>query len=139
MVRARRPPTRNEQEGIWRTQARLLDEAIAASPSDGLVICDPAPIMTAVYSLQYFGDDSLLTPALEEMTSAEKSARKLVVWCAPDIPWQADGIQRDGPHARERTHDLIGTHVVSELEGIAVTIASGDASERVTQVLPLLV
>ena len=43
-------PTQNEQEEILRTQQRLLDEAIAASPTDGVVICDPAPIMTAVYT-----------------------------------------------------------------------------------------
>ena len=138
VARCRRPPTRDEQEAIWRTQTRLLEEAIAASPTDGLVICDPAPIMTAVYSLQYFDDGSLLSPALEEMASAEKSSRKLVVWCAPDIPWQSDGIQRDGPEARERTHELIGTHVVPALERIPLTVASGDVRERVAQVFPHL-
>ncbi len=135
VARRGRPPTRDEQVGIWRTQTRLLGEAIAASSTDGLVICDPAPIMTAVYSLQYFDDDSLLAPALTGMALTENQTRDLVVWCAPDIPWQSDGIQRDGPEARERTHELIGTHVVPALERIPLTVASGDVRERVAQVL----
>ena len=72
---SQRLPAQNEQEEILRTQQRLLDDAIAASPTDGVVICDPAPIMTAVYSLQYFNDNSLVAPALARMGSAARARR----------------------------------------------------------------
>ena len=135
---SQRLPAQNEQEEILRTQQRLLDDAIAASPTDGVVICDPAPIMTAVYSLQYFNDDSLVASALARMGSPAKRSRTLVVWCSPDIPWQADGIQREGPQARARTHELIGTQVVPAIASLPVVVSLGTLADRVAQLLPRL-
>ena len=43
-----------------------------------------------------FGDPSLYAPALAELPTFG-----LVLVTALDIPWQADGLQRDGPHVRE--------------------------------------
>ncbi|MEC8503955.1 MAG: ATP-binding protein [Actinomycetota bacterium] len=138
VARSKRLPTQNEQEEILRTQQRLLDEAIAASPTDGVVICDPAPIMTAVYSLQYFNDDSLVASALALMGSAAERSRTLVVWCSPDIPWQADGIQREGPQTRARTHELIETQVVPAIASLPVVVSLGALADRVAQLLPRL-
>ena len=128
--RTGRTPRRDEQEGIWREQARLLDDALSDSPDQGLVICDPAPLMTAVYSLQYFGDDSLLERALAAITS-----RDVVVWCAPDIPWEPDGVQRDGPHARQRTHELITERVVPRIHHARLVQVTGDLDDRLAQTL----
>ena len=138
VARSQRLPTQNEQEEILRTQQGLLDDAIAASPANGVVICDPAPIMTAVYSLQYFNDDSLVASALARMGYAAKKSRTLVVWCSPDIPWQADGIQREGPQARARTHELIETQVVPAIASLPVVVSLGTLADRVAQVLPRL-
>ncbi len=44
------------------THTHALDTARAGGVD--LVVCDPAPLMTAVYSVQYFADDSLLDQAL---------------------------------------------------------------------------
>ena len=138
VARSQRFPTQNEQEEILRTQQGLLDDAIAASPTNGVVICDPAPIMTAVYSLQYFNDDSLVASALARMGYAAKKSRTLVVWCSPDIPWQADGIQREGPQARARTHELIETQVVPAIAPLPVVVSLGTLADRVAQLLPRL-
>ena len=103
-----------------------------------MVICDPAPIMTAVYSLQYFNDDSLVASALARMGSATERSRTLVVWCSPDIPWQADGIQREGPQTRARTHELIETQVVPAIASLPVVVSLGALADRVAQLLPRL-
>ena len=128
--RTGRTPRRDEQEGIWREQARLLDHALSDSPDEGVVICDPAPLMTAVYSLQYFDDDSLMEHALAAIESSD-----LVVWCAPDIPWEPDGVQRDGPDARQRTHELITEHVVPHIQHARVVQVSGGLDERLARTL----
>ncbi|MCP4742388.1 MAG: ATP-binding protein [Actinomycetales bacterium] len=138
VARSKRLPAQNEQEEILSTQQRLLDDAIAASPANGVVICDPAPIMTAVYSFQYFNDDSLVASALVGMESAAERSRMLVVWCSPDIPWQADGIQREGPQARAQTHELIGTQVVPAIASLPVVVSLGTPADRVAQLLPQL-
>lgn len=130
VARHGRPPTQGEQEGIWQEQTRQLETAVASSPAGGLVICDPAPVMTAVYSLQYFDDDTLLPAALGATNMAD-----LVVWCGPDIPWEADGVQRDGPQIRARTHDLLAELVVPHLDHKRVVRVSGALDGRVQQVL----
>ena len=53
--------------------------------------------MTAVYSIQYYDDWSLLPRALEWTSVSD-----CVVWCQDDFPWQPDP-QRDGSHARARS------------------------------------
>lgn len=133
VVRQGRAPTQDEQEGIWQEQTDLLEAAIARSPASGLVICDPAPVMTAVYSIQYFDDFTLLPAALDAANTSD-----LVVWCAPDIPWEHDGIQRDGPQARARTHDLLTELVVPGLDPNRIVSVSGPVDDRVQQLLSRL-
>lgn len=129
-IRMDRLPFRHEQEGIWREQASLLDNSITHSPPGGLVICDPAPVMTAVYSIQYFDDYSLIDSAV-----ADTDRGGLVVWCEPDVPWESDGFLRDGPQARQLTHDLIGAWVVPALAQSQVITVGGSLDERVAHVM----
>lgn len=126
--RNRRTPTRSEQQDLWDQQRTFLREAIMSAPPEGLVICDPAPLMTAVYSLQYFADDSFLEPAIRETCDAD-----LTIWCTPDIPWEADGLQRDGADAREKTHTLLDEFVIPLITA-PVVVASGDITERLKRV-----
>jgi hypothetical protein len=72
------------------------------------------------------------------MRSAAERSRMLVVWCSPDIPWQADGIQREGPQARARTHELIGTQVVPAIAFLPVMVSLGTSADRVAQLLSRL-
>ena len=72
------------------------------------------------------------------MGSAAEKSRTLVVWCSPDIPWQADGIQREGPQTRARTHELIETQVVPAIASLPVVVSLGTLADRVAQLLPRL-
>jgi nicotinamide riboside kinase len=92
--RARRTPQAHEQEAIAREQhARIA----AAAARHDVVVADTTAVMTAVYSRLIFGDESLVAPA-----AAWHGAQvRLALLTALDLPWEADGHQRDGPHVRE--------------------------------------
>lgn len=125
-----RTPRRDEQAALMREQAAREDEAAATCPQPWLVV-DPAPLMTAVYSLLYFDDDSLVTPAIEQAAGYD-----LVAWCRPDLPWAPDGIQRDGSGQRAAADAILGRLVREELapRGIPVVEAEGDVEHRVAAV-----
>jgi nicotinamide riboside kinase len=102
--RLKRTPRPQEQAGIIAVQQRLEDEAITAARAQGLgwVLADSAPLTTAVYSELLFADDSLYAIA-----TAHHAAYDATLLLEPDLPWIADGIQRDGSAAREASHDLL--------------------------------
>ena len=95
------------------------------------MVSDPAPLMTAVYSLLYFDDPSLVPAAVEHA-----AGYALLVWCDPGIPWVADGVQRDGPDARTAADALIAGLVAGELRprGIPLLRVSGEVAARVSAV-----
>jgi len=130
-----RCPAREEQEPLLIEQCQRIQKAISsaarsgspsAQPESGdspaerlglprsgntplLIVCDPSPWMTAIYSLQYFADRTLFAPAARAM---RKLARKggahwVHLHCAGDLPWEADGLQRDGPAQRSATASLL--------------------------------
>lgn len=86
-----RVPRADEQVHIAHEQARRVD---AVQDAD-IVIADTAPVLTAVYSDKLFGDLSLYPFALEHQ---RRYAATLLTGL--DLPWVADGLQRDGPHLR---------------------------------------
>jgi nicotinamide riboside kinase len=87
-----RTPQVHEQSGIAAEQSRRIAEAAAAHE---VVVADTTALMIAVYSEHVFGDTSLYAPAL-----ADHARVDLTLLTALDLPWQADGLQRDGPHVR---------------------------------------
>lgn len=87
-----RTPRSDEQSAIAVEQARRVE---SASPSDFLIV-DTTALMTAIYSDLLFGDLFLYTFALEHHQHYD-----LTLVMGLDLPWVADGIQRDGPQARE--------------------------------------
>jgi nicotinamide riboside kinase len=89
-----RTPHQHEQAHIADEQAARID---AAASRHGLVFCDTTPFITALCSQHYFQDDSLLPGAVAFQRRCD-----LTLVCAPDLPWQPDGIQRDGPEVRAR-------------------------------------
>lgn len=125
----RRPPGRSEQRAVMLAQMAAEDAAAAACRHQWL-IADPAPLMTAVYSLVYFDDDSLVDEAVTHALSYD-----CMLWCDVDLPWQADPGQRDGPEFRLRAHEiletLIGAHLVPA--GARVHRLTGDREQRVAQ------
>lgn len=125
-----RTPRRDEQAGILAAQAAAEDAVAVQCPHD-LVVADAAPLMTAVYSLLYFDDPSLLPAALEHARGYD-----LVVWCAPDPAWTADDGQRDGPGHRDAAERILSQLATEELPaaGIPVLRVSGGPEERVAAV-----
>lgn len=94
-----RTPRQHEQADIAAEQARRID---AAAREHDLVLCDTTPLMISVYSEFVFGDRSLHPAAL-----AWQRACALTLLTALDLPWQPDGLQRDGPHVREPVDGLL--------------------------------
>ena len=92
------------------------------------VISDSGPLMTAVYSIQYYDDASLLPRALEWTA---RSAR--VLWCQDDFPWQPDP-QRDGLQARTSSQEILAA-VFAENPQLPVLAVRGSLEERVEAVL----
>ena len=125
-----RAPVAHEQRAIMERQASALADILSHSAHESVIVCDPSPVMTAVYSVQYFKDHSLLQPAIQGMVDTD-----LFVWCQPDIPWTPDGLHRDGPRMRERTHEILETQVIPELADHSVVQARGNARERLDSVL----
>jgi nicotinamide riboside kinase len=104
-----RTPTRDEQALILETQVSCEAEALALARREnkGFVFCDTAPLLTAIYSEFIFADSSLYRRA-HELHSRYAMTLHLV----PDIPWIADGIQRDGAHARAPMQALIERELI---------------------------
>jgi len=92
-----RTPRPEEQAHIASQQQALETAALTQAQAQGLnwVVCDTAPLLTAVYSDYVFGDDSLYP-----MARAAQQRYALTWLLQSDFPWQADGLQRDGAHAR---------------------------------------
>lgn len=118
----RRPPLQSEQAGVMRRQ-------IAAAALPGTVISDGGALMTAVYSVLYFDDDSLVAPAVQY----HRKECALTVWCGIDVPWQADQGQRDGPQHRRRA-DAIIAGIATEY-GLPVRHVCGSVAQRLAAVL----
>lgn len=119
-----RLPTLADQEGIFLTQQMTVRTVARAAEhaETPWVIADPLPLMTAVYSIVYFGDDSLLEAGIEDAATYD-----VVLWCAPDIPWVPEEGMRDGIDFRERADRVIAEYVAPRL---SLTRVSGDVSER---------
>ena len=99
-----RTPRPHEQGAIVAQQIALEEEAVARARAAGLrwVICDSTPLATALYSIDLFDDRALLEAGI-----VHQRDYALTLYAAPDLPWEADGILRDGPDARMRFDVLL--------------------------------
>jgi nicotinamide riboside kinase len=88
-----RTPRRDEQHDIAEAQTQRIAAAAAGAE---IVISDTTALMIAVYSDLVFGD-----PSLYAFAEAEQRRCDLTLLTALDLPWRADGLQRDGAHVRE--------------------------------------
>jgi nicotinamide riboside kinase len=122
---AGRTPRADEQAGILQAQHARIEHAAG---THGIVVCDTTGVMTAVYSRMVFGDRSLEAPALAWHRSID-----LTLLMALDLPWVADGLQRDGPHVREPVdrclRELLGAG------GLACTVIGGVGPARLRHAL----
>ena len=120
-----RSPSQAEQAGIAAAQSDAIAQACAQQKA-GFVVADTTRLMTAVYSEVYFSDRTLYPAALSELRGFD------AVWvCAPDMPWQPDGIQRDSPLTRDRVDQMLRSKLLEA--GIGFTVISGTLPLRLAQ------
>ena len=123
---AGRTPLAHEQASILRAQHERI---AAAAATHDIVVCDTTALMTAVYSRLVFGDRSLD----ERAALLHRRSVALTLLTAIDLPWVADGLQRDGPQVREPVdaalRELMGLH------GIGFSVISGLGAARVQHAL----
>ena len=112
-----RTPRADEQAAIAAEQTRRIAAATAAGT---VVVADTTALMTAVYSDLLFGDRTLYAGALWA-----QRGYALTVLTALDLPWVADGLQRDGPHVREPVDDRVRAALACARVPYAVVCGSG--------------
>ena len=121
-----RTPFRAEQAAIAAEQSRRIDAA--ASGDATVVIADTTALMIAVYSDHVFGDRSLYAAA-----EAMQRGIDLTLLTALDLPWQADGVQRDGEHVREPIDLLVRAALVHA--GVPFMTIAGSGPSRAAAAL----
>jgi NadR type nicotinamide-nucleotide adenylyltransferase len=124
-----RVPVEADQLHIAETQAARED--LAAARADRFLFCDTTPLMTAVYSRHYFGR---VEPQLAQLVASRRYDVTLV--CAPDIPWQPDGLQREP----EDQSAIVNGFLTEELTARAIPYVRihGPLAQRLAQVVEVL-
>ena len=112
---------------IARTHVRLADAAESAAVDAGrpIVFLDQDLFSTSVYARHYYQD----CPHWIERLAAERRG-DLYLLCAPDLPWESDGV-RDRPAAREEIHALFAAALSAAGARIAHVTGLGAAREDV--------
>lgn len=118
--RERRTPRVDEQAGIAAEQTRRIE---AARLKHDFVVTDTTALMIAVYSDWVFGDRSLYAAAL----TAHARHCDATLLGALDMPWQADGLQRDGAHVRAPIDAMIRNALASASLPYSVIYGQGTA------------
>ena len=123
--RSGRTPQPEEQAHILAEQRRREDEAAARAQQQRLewVLADSAPLVTAAYSELLFEDVSLHGEAV-----AHHASYHATLLLSPDLPWVADGIQRDGPSVRDAFHALLLQRL--QRHGLPFALIGGIGDER---------
>jgi nicotinamide riboside kinase len=118
-----RTPHAHEQAAIATRQAERI-----FSIASGWVVADTSPLMTAVYSDYVFKDKTLYEPALQQQAQFD-----LTLVMGLDLPWVADGLQRDGAHVREPVDTLLRQALQSA--GLPFKVIYGQADARLSAAL----
>ncbi|MEO6323051.1 MAG: ATP-binding protein, partial [Thermoanaerobaculia bacterium] len=94
-----RPPAAEDIDPIGRGQIAAEDEA--ARRANRVLVLDTDLLSTLVYGRHYFGEvPSWLEPAVRARVP------DLYLLCGIDVPWVADGVQRDRGHRRDEVQGL---------------------------------
>jgi nicotinamide riboside kinase len=125
-----RVPLAGEQSDVMAAHRRSEISALRQASQAGLdwAVSDSGPLMTAVYSIQYYDDESLLPQALQWTADSGR-----VVWCQDDFAWQPDP-QRDGSAARATSQQILAD-IFAEHPHLPVLSVRGPFEERVETVL----
>lgn len=106
-----RTPRADEQAALMQAQIDAENQALALvkQGQGAIVFCECGPLLTAVYSQFYFGDCSLL-----EAAHLHHGRYAMTLWLQPDLPWVADGLQRDGLAAQTAVHQLLSQELAKQ-------------------------
>lgn len=119
-----RTPSCGEQQLIAQEQAN----AVLAAPAGHVVVADTTPLQTAAYSELYFGDHSLTPGGLQH-----QGLYHLTLLTALDLPWVADGLQRDGPQWRGPVDQRLRTLLADA--GLPFRVIYGEGNLRLEAAL----
>jgi nicotinamide riboside kinase len=120
-----RTPRPEEQLPIAQEQERRVDDTASAHD---IVIADTTSLMVAIYSAMLFEDGTLYQFALERQRGYD-----VTLVTGLDLPWVADGLQRDGPHVREPVDALVRQALARA--GVPYRIIYGRGGERLQNAL----
>ena len=114
-----RTPQSHEQLTIAHAQAQRALQA----PACDVLLGDTTPLMTAIYSEIVLGDSSLFPFAL-----AHHALYDLTLVTGLDLPWVADGIQRDGTDMQRRVDARL--REVLQANGLRYSVVYGQGAQR---------
>jgi nicotinamide riboside kinase len=92
----KRTPRKEEQFAIAIEQVRQINSAPFNDSKGDILLADTSALTIAVYSDLLFDDRSLYDMALAHQRTFDAT-----LLMGLDLPWVADGIQRDGAHLQE--------------------------------------
>ena len=127
--REQRTPQASEQSAIAHEQARRVNASTDAATA--YTIADTTALMIAVYSELLFDDTSLY-----EFAMRHQRVYDLTLLTGLDLPWVADGLQRDGPHVRPDVDRLVRRAL--DQAGIAYHVVHGQGAERRSRALAII-
>jgi nicotinamide riboside kinase len=122
-----RTPQQHEQMAIAQQQALAAHQLCEQTPESWL-LSDTTPLMTAVYSDLLFNDKSLYPMAL-----AHQALYDITLVTGLDLPWVADGLQRDGPQVRVPVDN--GVRQALEGAGLPYRVVYGQGPRRLNNAL----
>ena len=120
-----RTPRPEEQAAIATETHARID---AAAALHDIVVCDTTALMTTVYSDLLFNDRSL-----DALAIAHQRTMDLTLLTALDLPWVADGHQRDGPHVRGPVDDRVRALLIDH--GLPWALVTGTGPARLQSAL----
>ena len=123
-----RKPHQHELTAIATEQTRRI---AAAAQQHDIVIADTTALQVAVVSDIVFGDRSLYDTALQAQAACAHT-----LLCALDLPWAADGPQREDPQQGEPFDARLRTALQRHAGGYAVI--GGQGGQRSTAALAVL-
>lgn len=121
-----RTPLQHEQRMIAQTQSARI--AAAAQSGADIVIADTTALMIAVYSDFIFEDPSLYADA-----EAAQQQCTLSLLTSLDLPWIADGLQREGEHVRAPIDQLV--RAALQRSGVSYAVVAGSGERRLDAAL----
>jgi len=124
-----RTPCEDDQLDIARVQVQR-DDACAVHATRFL-FCDTTPVMTALYSRFYWQRVDRRLAAL-----AETRRYDLTLVTMPDMPWTADGMQRESDEVRHTIHAMLLEML--EERGIGYELMGGGEARRLETAAALL-